>query len=143
MLASLPSQNRSCSQIDTGRPYKAFSHPCPQHPANLESFDFLHTLSKWFPFCFHDVSTNLAHIIENLAKNTHQKVGYPAFSLFPLTTKTKDELRAFNALLDFLLGGVPFKTLFKQAILVTALSAQYLAMHNPSHHSEKARSLWF
>ena len=40
----------------------------------------------------------------------------------------QDELRAFDALLNFLPSGVPDKALLKQAILVTTLSAQYLAV---------------
>jgi len=41
---------------------------------------------------------------------------------------SQDELRAFDALLNFLPSNVPDKALLKHAILVTTLSAQYLAM---------------
>ena len=63
-----------------GKTGQSYSSPLPGSTSKFLAFFKLSTLSKWFPFCFDSVSTNLTLIIgENPAKTTPQKFGYPGF----------------------------------------------------------------
>jgi hypothetical protein len=124
---------------------QSHSSPLPSTSVQPASSGSLHTLcSLQMALSFDNVSTNLVHIIrENSTGKTPQKFDYPAFSIFPLATKTTRWITCLRCLTQF-----PSQRCSRQGFTQTSDSchhSQCAASHpvESSYHSEKARSLWF
>jgi len=98
--------------------------------------------SKGSPFSSSTSLHTSSSLLRQIQRKKIHRASVPQPSPFSLAPVQQDGLRAFDALLNFLPSGVPDKALLKHAILVTTLSAHYLAVPGTTTRDEGGLNRW-